>query len=418
MSDQKGAAAGAAASTPVSPTNADEQKQQAERPKPVVDPNKDLWSNIQTNVKEIADSSSDQIVLFVGARHSGKSSLILRFNNKPTATKPTTALEYSVHEFAKREDRTQSHIVHFWELAQGLELAQLADVVLTPENIHQTLVCITVDCLDLSTAFQTAFTWFQKLDIRVREIFQKMRAKGSNTPDKMIGRMKRRIGENHPDIGSNRLNITGVPTVLICNRIDMSKEDTVRTKILVKTMRFLAHINGAALIFTSEAKTETSKLQALLSHMIFQVPLDERIINYDPEKGGVLVPPGSDTIANIGDPHPSAPRDFQSCGDRQMDSWKAPFDELWPPKVMRDAPGSTSGIGPGAMPGAGGGAGGGASGAGGSSSSSSKSGMDEFWHFLYDAEKGHAEAIVDATRKQKDSELEQYRRALAAKQNA
>lgn len=354
---------------------------EAERPKPVVDVNKDLWSNIQANVKDVAESSNDQTVLLVGSRHCGKSSIIHRLNGNTSQTKPTTALEYS---YGKREDRNQTSIAHFWELAQGAELAQLADVVLTPETIHQCIACVVLDCNDLGTAFQTANSWLKRIDRRVQDIFAKMRAKSSNTPDKMMGRMKKRIGEDHPDLAQMR--ISGVPTVIICSRMDMLKEDTVRNKLLVKTMRFIAHIHGASLLFTSENERESSKLRAMLSHMIFQLPLDAKNINFDPEKGGVLIPAGQDTFASIGDPHPSAPRDFQPSGDSTLDRWKAPFDEMFPPRTLReDQAGSVNSV------------------------------KDEFYQQLYDPEKGAAEAIVDATRKQKDSELEQYRRALAAK---
>lgn len=360
--------------------NVGDLQQQQERPKPVVDANKDLWSNIQANVKDVAESSNDQTVLIVGSRHCGKSSLINRLNGNTASTKPTTALEYS---YGKREERNQTSIAHFWELAQGAELAQLADVVLTPETIHQCVVCVVLDCNDLGTAFQTANTWLKRIDRRVQDIFTKMRAKGSNTPDKMMARMKKRIGDDHPDL--SHLRISGVPTILICSRMDMLKEDTVRNKLLVRTMRFLAHIHGASLIFTSENEREAAKLRAILSHMIFQIPLDAKNINFDPEKGGVLIPAGQDTFSSIGDPHPSSPPNFQPSGDSTLDRWKAPFDEMFPPRVIRDEQASLNNQ------------------------------KDDFYHLLYDPEKGAAEPIVDATRKQKDSELEQYRRALAAK---
>lgn len=212
--------------------------------------NKDLWANISANVKDVADVATEQTVLFVGSRHCGKSSIVCRLNGTTTQPKPTTALEYS---YGKRDERNQTSIAHFWELAQGAELAQLADVVLAPETIHQSVVCVVVDCNDLGTMFQTATAWLKRIDKRVAEIFQKMRAKASNTPEKMIARMRKRIGDDHPDL--NSLRISGVPTILICSRLDLLKDDTVRNKLLVSTMRFIAHLHGAALLFTSEAES-------------------------------------------------------------------------------------------------------------------------------------------------------------------
>jgi dynein light intermediate chain 2 len=384
---------GGAAAAASSPTSGDAQ----ERQKPVVDPNKDLWANIQANVKDVAEIVTDQTVLFVGARHCGKTSIINRLNGNTAAAKPTTALEYS---YGKREERNQTSIAHFWELAQGAELAQLAEVVLTPETIHQCVACVVVDCNDLATAFQTATSWLKRIDRRVQDIFQKMRAKSSNTPDKMLGRMRKRIGEDHPDLAQMR--ISGVPTVLVCSRLDLLKDDTVRSKLLVKTMRFIAHLHGAALIFTSEHEREAGKLRALLSHLIFQVPLDAKLINTDPEKGGALVPAGQDSFGSIGDPHPSTPPNFQPSGDGTLDRWKAPFDEMFPPRVVREGGGAAGGGGGGAAS---------ASGAGG------KPLVDDFHAQLYDPDRGAAEPIVDAARKQRDAELEQYRRSLAARKD-
>lgn len=358
-----------------------QEPQSPARPKPVVDANKDLWANIQANVKDVAESSNDQTVLIVGSRNCGKSSIINRLNGNTSSTKPTTALEYS---YGKREERNQTSIAHFWELAQGAELAQLADVVLTPETIHQCIACVVIDCNDLGTAFQSLTSWLKRIDRRVQDIFAKMRAKNSNTPEKMMSRMKKRIGDDHPDL--SQMRISGVPTVIICSRMDMLKEDTVRNKLLVKTMRYIAHLHGASLLFTSENERESSKLRAMLSHMIFQTPLDAKNINFDPEKGGVLIPAGQDTINQIGDPHPSTPQGFQPSGDSTLDRWKAPFDEMFPPRVLREEQQNVT--------------------------SSQK---DEFHQMLYDPERGAAEPVVDATRKQKDSELEQYRRALASK---
>jgi len=342
-----------------------------------VDVTKDLWTNILLNVKEAtATEAVDQTVLVVGAKGSGKSTVINRILGSTTKTKPTTALEYS---FGKRDDRNVSQTAHFWELAQGSDLSQLADVVITPENVHSVVVVIVVDCNDMSTMMETALYWLKRTDRRTQEIFQKMRAKNSATPDKLLARAKRLIGEDHPDL--SRMRLSGIPTVVVCNRLDVFKGDSTRLKLMARTMRYLAHLYGASIIFTSENSVEVSKLRALMNYYAFQVPLESRFVNSDPERGSVFLTPERDIFRDIGDPNSSNMADFKSTGDADVDRWKAAFDEVFPPKKVVDT----------------------------------KLTDDPFLKKLYDANDGFGESAIDSMRRQKDEELEQYRRNSSKK---
>eukprot|EP00758_Cryptobia_borreli_P000517 Tbor_TRINITY_DN116_c0_g1::TRINITY_DN116_c0_g1_i1::g.11989::m.11989/K10417/DYNC2LI; dynein light intermediate chain 2, cytosolic len=357
--------------------------QEPQQPSIKIDPTKDLWANIAANVKEAAHESTDQTVLVCGCKQCGKTSIIQRMLGATSgggSIKPTTALEYC---YGKKEDRNAVQIAHFWELAQGMDLAQLSDIVLTPENIHATLVVIVVDLGDPSSAWDNAIFWLKKIDSRSQELFQKMRAKGSSTPDKLLEKAKVIINVDHPDL--SRIRSSGVPTVLVGSRLDKFKLDTSKLKCISKTLRYLAHLYGASLIFTSEHERESTKLRSLLNHLIFQTPFDKKFIQFDCEKGGVLVPVGLDTFASIGDPVPCNMNGFKPTGDAELDRWKAPFDEAFP-------------ISP---------------------SSVNRKNIDggdaEFLSQLYTSN-GYGEPLIDSMRKQKDAELEQYRKnALTSK---
>mgnify|MGYP001560031855 FL=1 len=347
--------------------------------KPKIDPSKDLWQNITANVKDAGSEQVDQNVLIVGSRGSGKSTLVSRMlgSSSSAAPKPTTALEYS---YGKREERNTTQIAHFWELAQGNELAALSDVVLSPEAIHTVVVCIVLDCGDLTSMWDTLTYWLKRIDRRLQDIFARMKAKNSSTPDKMLQRHRRRIGEDHPDLAALRL--TGLPVVIIASRMDMLKEDTMKTKTLMRSLRYVAHVYGASLIVTSaQQEREASKLRALLNHHIFGVPFEQRLTQMDYEKGGLLIPCGKDSFSDIGIPTPTSAPGFKPSGDAELDKWKAPFDEAFPPKVVKER----SHI------------------------------DDEFVALLFDADKGAAEPAVDAMLKQKEEELELYRKSAAKK---
>lgn len=342
-----------------------------------VDSTKDLWQNIVQHVKDATvGEAQDQTVLVVGAKSSGKSTVINRILGSSTKTKPTTALEYS---FGKRDDRNVTQVAHFWELAQATELSQLSDVVVTPENIHSVSVAIVVDCVDVTTMFETVSYWLKRIDRRAQEIFQKMRAKNSQTPDKMIARVKRAIGEEHPDL--DRMRLSGIPTVIICNRLDVFKGDSTRLKLMGKTMRHMAHLYGSSVIFTSDQNADVSKLRTLMSHMIFQQPFDARVVSADLERGSICMTPDRDSFKDIGDPYASNMSDFKSTGDADLDRWKAAMDELFPPQKKPET----------------------------------KLSEDPFLKKLYDTADGFGEPAIDSMRKQKDEELEQYRRNSSKK---
>lgn len=341
-----------------------------EKPVIKIDPSKDLWQNISANVKELASEQTDQSVFVVGSKSSGKSTVINRILGSTTKPKPTTALEYC---FGKRDDRSATQVAHIWELAQAQELSQLTEVVITPENVHVVAAVIVADCSDTGTMFDTVTYWLKRIDRRVSEIFQKMKAKNSQTPDKLIARAQRMVGADHPDLPKMRLS--GIPTVIVCNRLDLFKGDTTRLKLMARTMRYLAHLYGAALIFTSEQAGEVAKLRSVMNHFIFQVAFDSRHLQMDPERGGVLAMPDRDSFRDIGDPNTASMADFKSTGDPEVDRWKVAFDEVFPPKK-----------------------------------SETKLTDDPFLKKLYDCNDGFGEASIDSMRKQKDEELEQYRR--------
>jgi dynein light intermediate chain 2 len=350
-----------------------------ERPKPVIDASKDLWQNIAANVKDAIVEPKDKTVLVVGARHSGKTSIIYRMLGMSQTPKPSTALEYS---YGKREDRNATMVAHFWELAHGPELAQLSDVVLTPENIHTALTVIVIDCANPGTMWSSLEFWLRRLDRRAQEIFGKMRSRNSGTPDKLLASLKERIGEGHPDL--DKMRLSGLPIVIVASRLDMWKEDTVKLKTMVRTLRHMAHLYGACLICTSDREAEAIKLRALLSHLIFGLPFDNKFVNADHEKGGVLLPAGKDSFVDIGEPAHVDLSKFKPCGDPQLDRWKAPFDEAFPPKA-------DVGSGAGAH--------------------AATQDADAFAAELYDVEKGAGEPAVDAVRRQMDEELELYRKS-------
>jgi dynein light intermediate chain 2 len=356
-----------------------------DKPQIKIDHTKDLWQNIALNVKESATDTGDKTVFIVGSKGAGKSTVVNRLLGSTVKPKPSTALEYRCW---KKDERGGMQMAHMWELAQGEQLSSLTDVVMTAENIHTVSVFVVVDCGDPSSVWETCSKWLKRIDRRVEEVFQKMRSKSSTTPDKLVERAKVKIGLDHPDLG--KMRISGLPTVIVANRIDVFKGDTTKLKLIAKALRFVAHMYGASLIFTSDKSDDVKKLCSLAEAVVFQQKKfdEDRYVNLEPERGYVLVTPTKDTFRQIGDAPLTNFNDFVGTSDPELDRWKAPFDEAFVPKGKAAT----------------------ASGAAGSADDAF------FLKRLYETgADGFGEPAVDSVRKLKDEELEQYRRNSAKK---
>ncbi|AIO01225.1 dynein light intermediate chain, putative [Leishmania panamensis] len=351
----------------------------------VIDPTKDLWQNITRNVKDAAVEQTEINLVVVGAPGSGKTTLLHRiytsFQSSASGScskrvKATTALDYS---FARRSERNVAPVAHFWEIAQGMQFSQLLDIVVTPENVHAIVAAVVVDASaeGLPVAWETATYWMRRIDQRVSDISQRMKAKGSTTPEKLLTRAQKAVGLEHPDL--KRMRLSGVPTVLVVNKIDAFRGDMQQLKLLCRSMRYLAHLYGAHVVFTSEQ--ESVRWRALMNFTLFQAPFDPKHLQTDPERGAVLLTADRDSFLDIGDPNMSrlgGGGSSASTGDAELDRWKVPFDDAFPPKKLNEE---------------------------------DKVMDDPFIRRLYDtSEGGFGEPMIDTLRKQKDEELEQYRK--------
>jgi dynein light intermediate chain 2 len=344
-----------------------------------VDPAKDLWANIVAYTKDVQVELNEQTVLVCGSRGGGKTSTINRLTGSQDKVKPTTALEYN---YGKREERNTSLTAHFWELAGGTELSLLSEVVLSPDLIHNSIVLLCVDCGDLRSMWDTMLYWLRKVNIRVADICSKLKAKNSTVPEKMRVRARKLFGgeeENHPDLDKVKLSL--VPLVIVATRADMlPAEDFAKHRKLFQILRFIAHYHGASLVVTAqEPASEVQKLRALLNHVIFNSPFDIKYLCTDVEQGYILIPAGKDSFRDIGAPPPANMANFKSCDDPALDKWKAVMDEMWFPKPPP------------------------------------KWEVEEFEHMLYDTEKGAGDPVIDALRRQKNEELQQYKKNAAAR---
>lgn len=100
----------------------------------------------------------EHVLIVCGAKGGGKSTFVNGFlnPNKEGTIKPTTALEYS---YGRKSRGTVKDVVHVWELGGGLKLKDMLMVPITPANMSDVAVCITIDLSEPGAALSSLEQW-------------------------------------------------------------------------------------------------------------------------------------------------------------------------------------------------------------------------------------------------------------------
>lgn len=95
----------------------------------------------------------------------------------------------------------------------------------------------------------------------------------------MLNKARKNIGVDHPDL--SRMRLTGVPTLVVLNKMDEFNGDSSMLRLLIRTLRYLSHLYGATFMTMNEMEN-VNKWRNVLSHLLFQVPLENRYVQLDP----------------------------------------------------------------------------------------------------------------------------------------
>mmetsp|Transcript_10803 Transcript_10803/g.26215 ORF Transcript_10803/g.26215 Transcript_10803/m.26215 type:complete len:347 (-) Transcript_10803:314-1354(-) len=251
-------------------------------------------------------------VIVVGGKQAGKTSLINTFMNKVDAPKPTTALDYKYARYSPKDGQS-AIVANIWELAGDTQLAQLLDVVLVPQRLARSQVVIVVDLSKPGEVLKTVKYWTEAIRARVEVC----------------------TGRPAPVDDSAEVRPVGIPVSIVASKWDVFEEksqaSTEYLQIMAKTLRYFAHANGTALLYTSDKdKVLLGVLRRLISHHAFD---REEVTAFQPEyTKGVVVPAGRDNLTSIG-----SPPGLEGATSRQRlsDAWTRTFEELFPPPEQK-----------------------------------------------------------------------------------
>jgi len=278
--------------------------------------------------EKVADE--ERSILIAGSKEGGKSSIILRFLDRlQDVPKPTMALEYT---FARKPhtNNVGKDIVHLWELGGGTFLTKMVDSVINASTLRQMSCVIVVDLSKPRELWHTLFSVLDDIKARIERILSDLLAKDSSLPQYLRKKAIARIGEDHPD--KDVLDPLPVPLVILGTKYDLFQDIAPEhRKLICKTLRFVAHMNGASLHFTSDKDEPLVKnCKALMNHLAFKSgTIRSNCLDHDKP---LLVAAGHDFLEKVGAPTMAA--DVGKVSARNpLDLWRAAYEQFFPPDM-------------------------------------------------------------------------------------
>ncbi|KAA6425193.1 MAG: cytoplasmic dynein 2 light intermediate chain 1 [Trebouxia sp. A1-2] len=287
----------------------------------VVDTGASIWAQLTERSKTSLTQTGrrpDAHLYVVGPRGSGKSTLLNKYiqPDRAEAPKPTEGLEYTYIRKPAANPTDPKDLAHLWEVSGSQELSQEilnSDAVLSPEQVATAVVAVIVDLSQPAQVLQSAVTNLQLVRANLQTSYGWLEQKGSATA---------------PACQEPQAALAGIgttPAAVAHTTHDTGTDAPYRArKLMAQSLRYVAHQNGASLVYlgglkgsvggsqssisqknAASDKAALASFRSMLSHMLF-VGMDKRMKlraepQLDPLKP-LMVPFGSDRFADIGTP--------------------------------------------------------------------------------------------------------------------
>ncbi|XP_072154265.1 cytoplasmic dynein 2 light intermediate chain 1 [Bemisia tabaci] len=222
-------------------------------------------------------SSNEYALFFIGDESVGKSSLILQFFDKNEVPKPTLALEYVF--FRKSNKSLVKDVFHVWELGGGISSTPMISV-LSNLKVNSLMIILMLDLSSLKSLWNTLEACLRAAETAVLE-------------NKSISKLEAPHYEKE-----NGQEPFPVPLVIIGGKYDKFQSlEPQKKRIVCQCLRFVAHLNGASIIFySSNDASLTKKTKEFLINP--KSTVHDKVVNLDHNKP-LFIPAGTDSFANI-----------------------------------------------------------------------------------------------------------------------
>ncbi|KAL3669335.1 hypothetical protein V7S43_005712 [Phytophthora oleae] len=276
----------------------------------------------------------DTFTLIVGPRGSGKTSLTANFRNSSKAEeiKPTTALDYV---FVRLRTGGRPAVAHMWELASAKCVNEMIKVPLGPERILNGALVVVLDLSAPGDVVPALVKWLTTLYTVVQEV---LKVKEKNPVEKLaVDVLKQeamaRYGNGHPD--KDEVAPLPIPVLVVGNKYETFRDqDSVKRKGIIQAVRYLSHMYGATVLFTSmKDKNLVTQFRSVMKGFAFRAMARGTSKEVDPAKT-LFVPAGADLFEDIGVPKSAGWRQDRFDKDQHEEKarqWIKIASEYYPP---------------------------------------------------------------------------------------
>ncbi|XP_015919118.2 cytoplasmic dynein 2 light intermediate chain 1 [Parasteatoda tepidariorum] len=230
---------------------------------------KNLWDIAVEQYKEndLANrNKSDSVLLLIGSKKGGKSTICYKFLERTETPKNTLALEYLFGRRSKGIE-TGKEICHIWELGGGTLFMDLLEIPITPENLRNLSVVLVLDLSKPEELWYTMQTLLDAVKKRIDEVVAL--SKDPNLKQSLYEQAKSCIPNDHEDFDS--IDPFPVPLLIMGSKYDLFQtEDFQKRKLISKCLRYVAHSKAATLQFvSSKSEALINKARVSISALVF-----------------------------------------------------------------------------------------------------------------------------------------------------
>ena len=167
----------------------------------------------------------------------------------------------------------------------------------SPDKLSSTAVVLIVDLSKPERMWSTVTSLVSSITEYIASALKTEQAKNLKVEERLEKEALGRVGEDHPDI--QHVKPFPVPLLILGGMYDVFQDlEPEKKKVICRTLRYLAHMNGASVQFYSSRDPGlVKKARDLLSHHGFNTPPGKGV-SQDYNKP-LIIPAGSDSFQAI-----------------------------------------------------------------------------------------------------------------------
>ncbi|KRX90175.1 Cytoplasmic dynein 2 light intermediate chain 1 [Trichinella pseudospiralis] len=252
-------------------------------------------SPIKASVR--SDDENESILILCGSKNSDKSTLVSKFMEREEQQYKICAMEYTFARWNAGNVRTvlceEKKIGHIYQIEDGLDFINLFKSIRLDNMMNNAAVIVMVNLAEPAEIWTT----LEQFLSMTRDHLLKLLMKQNDNVQEMLVRKAAKPYESHPD--KRIVKPYPIPLCIIGgNYSDFQNIEPEKKKIICRSLRLIAHLNGATLQFLSfKMDNLIVRGRALFSHFLFKTFLSKSICT-DFNKP-VYVNPGADSISVI-----------------------------------------------------------------------------------------------------------------------